>query len=83
MRSSKVVFIQAISKKVRLYRGRLDCYFMDKEEAFQHRNGHDWREALFLITGNGWAPYMTHGMATYPIYSKEFRGYLDLPADPG
>ena len=83
MRNSKVVFVLALAKKVRLYRGRLDCYFMDKEEALQHRNGHDWRQALILITGYGWAPYMTQAMLHMPLHSKEFRGYLDLPADPG
>jgi len=80
MRNSKVVFVKALAKKVKLYKGRLDCYFMDKVEAEQHRNGYDGRQALMLIIGVPRLPYMTY--VRLPLPSKELRAYLDMPSDP-
>jgi len=83
MAPSKI--IKAAGKRVRVYLGAHGCYFVDPEEARQHRNGYDWATALAMITGDPQAAYKAKMRGHYvnlPLYNKEFREFLDTPADP-
>jgi len=83
MRPSKIIKVAGI--RVRVYLGAHGCYFADPEEARQHRNGYDWAVALVMITGDPQAAYKVKMQGQYahlPLYNKEFREFLDTPADP-
>ena len=83
MRSSKV--IKVAGQKVRVHRGAKGCYFVDPEEAFYHKHGLYWTEALVKITGDPNVICHLNESGNYaklPLYSKEFREFLDTPADP-
>ncbi len=77
------ITVEAAGGKYRLYRGGHECYFMTVVEAFHHRNGHTGEEALGIILGDPVAAgrFFPHfDSPTFPIYSKEFREYLDSGA---
>jgi len=80
---SKIIKVAGI--RVRVYLGAHGCYFADPEEARQHRNGHDWAVALVKITGDLQAAIKVKMQGNYahlPLHNKEFREFLEVPADP-
>ena len=81
--SSKIIAV--LGKKHRVYLGAKGCYFLTKEEAFHHKHGRHWQEALTKIIGNSGTLYHLNESGNYaklPLHNKEFREFLDTPADP-
>ncbi len=68
-----------------LYRGKGEAWFLHKEDAIHHRNGHNGIEALKLITGSDAFPfpYGDHKEFSFgsPYLSKKFREYLNATSE--
>ena len=77
---SKIITVQG--KKHRVYLGK-GCYFLTEEEAFHHRHGRYWRDALTEVVGaHNYRLSEAGAHKKLPLYSKELREFLEVPADP-
>ena len=77
--------IVVLGKKRRVYPGAKGCYFLTKEEAFHHRHGRWWQDALAEIIGRRDASYHLSEAGNYaklPLHNKELREFLEVPGDP-